>query len=373
MSNIAEEKSLTPAMQVETPDAFSAAEEARREKMPKTTGEWIYDNIQFWFVKGLILAATAVIGYQAKFGKETNLIHKFQEWCKSTIAAPMEKLGNKTSARVASAMGGDAGKWIGGKTAEVMAVFGGAFASTMVLFHGGNVVAPVVGWFENHRKEIVASGNRKFGKPGEEEKGNEKFANVPQQSAGDIVFGRLTAWVGTFALFFTGFLLLGKTKESGMYKLDWFEEKCARLATGMGKGSKFGHIPMNQEMHHAAKASPELFKGHEKQLFWYKVSRILALDIYATSMGIVVWTLTSRFSARDRQHKAAHDSKEQPIYGFGRTKYYHPGNEKGMPQKDVAEATPADAKTKRLEAPAASHSEGLLQQREENKGAALTL
>lgn len=329
-------------------------DEKRREKMPKTTGEWIYDNIQFWFVKGLILAATAVIGYQAKFGKESNPIRKFQNWCINTIARPMARLGEQAGQSLEKNIGGETGSWMGRKAHEVIAVFGGAFASTMVLFHGGNVVAPVVGWFENHRKDIIASGNRQFGKPGEEEKGNEKFAHVPQQSAGDIIIGRLAAWGTVFLSFFTAFLVAGKMKGTEMYRLDAVEEWCARKVAGLGKGSAFGHIPLHQELHALAKDSPEMFKGHEKQMFWYKVGRILALDVYATSAGILVWNITSRFSAANREHKKAHDLKEQPNFGFGRVKYYHPG---------TAEEAARPETGKRAERPSGSYREAVEQQR----------
>lgn len=306
------------------PVPSSLAEEERRTKLPKTTGEWVYDNIQFWFVKGLILGATALIGYYARFGKDTNVIRKFQKWCMKAIAEPLATAGGKAGESLEKSIGGKTGQWIGDKIKEVMAVFGGAFASTMVLFHGGNLMAPVVQWFENNRQGIVADANRRWGKPEEVALGDEKFKDTPKQTFGDVIVGRITAWLTVFASFFTAFLVIGKMKHvsnPAMYKLDYFEEFCSRAVSGFGKKSEFAHIPMNKELHELAKETPALFAGKERNLLMYKVSRILALDIYATSMGIIVWNLTSRISARTREHgESFFTGLKQALFGRGEAK-----------------------------------------------------
>gem|GEM_PF-6772328 len=300
------------------------AEEQRRAKLPKTTGEWVYDFIQFWLVKGFILGATAWIGYYARFGKETNFVRKIQQWCQKAIAEPLAIAGGKAGESLEKSIGGKTGKWIGDKTHEVMAVFGGAFASTMVLFHGGNLMAPVVQWFENNRQGIVADANRRWGKPEEVALGDEKFRDTPKQTFGDVIVGRITAWLTVFASFFTAFLVIGKMKHlsnPAMYKLDYFEEFCSRAVSGFGKKSEFAHIPMNKELHELAKETPALFAGKERNLLMYKVSRILALDVYATSMGIIVWNLTSRLSARTREHgESFFTGLKHTLFGRGEAK-----------------------------------------------------
>lgn len=283
----------------------SEEEEERRAKLPKTVGERAYFWFQFIFVKGLILGATAFIGYHAKFGSETGalgFIRKFQQWCIRWIEKPIAGAGERAGEKLAKSIGGERGRWLGAKTHEVIAVFGGAFASTMVIFHGGNVVAPVVQYFENHRRQFINGVNRRWGKPGDEALGNEKFEFLPHQTAGDVVKGRLTAWLTVFGSFFTAFLLIGKVKGSGTYRLDAFEDWSARVVSGLGKGSKFGHIPVTQDLARLAAEKPDMFAGAERNLLWYKTSRILALDFYATTMSILVWNFAARLSARSRRH-----------------------------------------------------------------------
>jgi hypothetical protein len=277
-------------------------EEARRTKLPRTTGETAYDWINFWAIKGLILAATAAIAYPGKFGKETNLIRKVQAWCVDHVALPLQGHGEKLGALIPQKIGGKVGIWLGAATQKTVTLFGFAFASTMVLCHGGNVVAPVVQWFENHRRGIIAKVNHRWGKPGEEEIGNEKFEFLPHQTASDVVKGRVMAWLTVFSAFFTAYLLVPKLKEPAMHPLDAFEEGAARWIGRLGKTSPFGAIPLTQDLHELAKAEPARFLGHEGNLFRYRLTRILALDFFATSAGILIWNLTSRVSALARKH-----------------------------------------------------------------------
>lgn len=288
-------------------------------KLPKTIGERAYNGIQFWFVKGLILAATAFFGYYAKFGSETNLFRRAGLWTKKNIQIPVGKLGEAAGINIERAIGGaqesareKIGHWIGAKAHEIIAVLGAATAGTLVLGHGGNIVAPVVEWFENHRKKIIAYVNRHWGKPGDEALGNEKFKDLPKQNAWDVIKGRIVAWTGAYLIFVTGYILAGKLKGTHMYRVDALEERWARQLTGFkkifgfgGLGKEIENIPVHYELNNLAHEHPEmahLLQGQEKRLFRYKIARIVALDFFVTSATIIMWNITSRLSAHARVH-----------------------------------------------------------------------
>ncbi len=283
--------------------AKNEANSQQRASQHKTIGERAYNGIQFWFVKGLILAATATIAYFARYGEETNWIRKMQVFFIDYVQKPMGSLGEWTGNQIKGGTPGPVRNWIGDKAHETIAVLGAAFASTMVLFHGGNVVAPVVQWFENHRKHIIASVNRRWVNPGDDALGNEKFKDLPKQTAGDVVKGRIMAWITVFGTFVGAFLLAGKVKGADMYRFDWYEEWFSRMTSRFSKkGAPFAEYAMHPTLDTLAKSAETsaLFASHEKRLFGYRISNILAMDIYATTMGIVVWNFFSRLSAKTR-------------------------------------------------------------------------
>lgn len=240
----------------------------------KTTGEKFYDGLQFSIGQASILVATAAIAYVARFGKDSygpvpNVLKKFQGWMNDKL------LHNKIYPL--------------GEKGEFSTRLAGSLASTVVLFHGGNLFAPVMHYLENNREKIATYANKRWGKPGEVEVGHERLKDVPKQSWGDVIKGRVVAFLMVFASFTAIDTILGKDK-SGAYLFDKYEEAFARKVTGLTKNGKvIAGIPITEKL------TAEL-AGNSA----YKFSKILALDLYATSAGIAIWSFISRLSAKNR-------------------------------------------------------------------------
>ncbi len=238
----------------------------------KTTGEKAYDRIQFAIGNVFILFFTAVIAYVAKYGKDKygpvpNVFRKFQDWLYDKLlhnkVFPLEEKG---------------------EFAKRMA---GATAGTMVLFHGGNLFAPAMRWLENNREKIATAINKRWGKPGEVEAGHERLKDAPKQSWGDVIKGRIAAWLIVFASFATADTILGKDKKTGMYKFDKYEEWFGRKVAGLvPSGKELSKVPMEQPLNPAQSSNSA-----------YRFSKILALDLYATSAALIIWNFVSRLSA----------------------------------------------------------------------------
>lgn len=268
----------------------------------KTTGEKWFAVGRFLVGKAWIMVFTAAIAYVAKHGKDEyrgipNYIKQFQGWLQDTV-----KVKERTG---------------------FPQLLAGAFASTMVLFHGGNIFAPVMKWMENSKEKVVTAINKRWGKEGEVERGHERLKDEPKQGWGDVFKGRVAAWAIVFTSFMAAYVVIGKHKETRSYHLDryeeWFGRKLGNIHSWLqGKEAIFPKLSI----------LAELPKGGELETDkWYRFGKICALDVYATSAAIAIWTFISRISARKKQ-----DAKNQADA--------HPSAEPALSlaDKDVAQA-----------------------------------
>lgn len=244
----------------------------------KTTGEKYYDIFQFTVGKAWIMVFTAALAYLARYGKEKygpvpnifkSVQEKFYDGLLNNKVFPMAHRG------------------------EFWTRLAGAAASTMAICHGGNLFAPILKWMENSREEISNYFNKHWGKPGEVEVAHERLKHLPKQSWGDVIKGRIGAWLLVFSSFLTLDRIIGKSEKSGMYYFDMYEEKFGRLVAGITRGGKeIMHTPLAQK----------LTKEQSTNKI-YRTGKILALDFYATSAAIIIWTAISRLSAKKRYDK----------------------------------------------------------------------
>lgn len=248
-----------------------------------TTGEKLYSTVKFITADVFILAATALLAYVARYGKESyvgipNYLKKFQDSFHKKL------LDNKILPL------GKANKEWGERLA-------GAAASATILMHGGNAFILPMKWFEDNKKKIVAYFNRQFGKDGEEEAGNKRLHHEPMQTWGDVIKGRFSAWGLIFSAFVSFDFLLGKSKKNGehdgMYYLDQYEEKFGRWLAGFTKsGKEIAKYPVRQEL-------PATLSHNTT----YRFGKILALDFFATAISVVTWDFISRVSAKKRREE----------------------------------------------------------------------
>jgi hypothetical protein len=254
----------------------------------KTTGEKAYEVTQFLFGKVFIIAITAVLAFMADprhegpnkimgipLGSLPKWMKGFQKWAHGKMLdnkiLPMR--GNPTTERI-------------------------ALISSFVLLtsHGGNLFTPFIHWLENSKESISQFFNRAIGKPGEVEKAHEKLKDEPKQSWWDTIKGRAI----TFPLNFAAIIALDATinkvfgkHKSGHYYFDAYEEKFSRMFAGFSKtGKDIAAVPIKESLTKAQAAH----KG-------YRFGKVIALDIYFTSIALAMWTAISRLSARKRHEK----------------------------------------------------------------------
>jgi hypothetical protein len=248
------------------------------KELPKTSGEKFYDVFQFVFGKIFILAVTAWLAFTAdqKHGPEKflgmpNYLKKFQgEFHKKLLKNRIYPLAEK---------------------GEFANLFANAAASTMILSHGGNFFAPFIKWLENSKEKISNFYNKRWGQEGEVEIAHERLKDNPQQTWPDVIKGRVIAWTTVFAAMLTAFTVIGKDKKTGMYWLEKYEEKFARGMAGFSKtGKEIAATPVAKELTEAQKAHGV-----------YRFGKVVALDLYATTAGIIIWNIFSRKFAKDRQ------------------------------------------------------------------------
>jgi hypothetical protein len=256
----------------------------------KTTGEKYYDVFQFLTGKAFIIAITAVLAFAAhpkyaedKYFGVPNYLKKFQIWFK-------DKLLNNKALPLA-----DRGEY-GTRLAA-------ALASTMTLFHGGNLFAPMLKWLENDREKISTYFNKKFGKPGEVEAGHERLKDLPHQTWGDVAKGRAVAFTTVATSFITADAVLGKDSKTKRYWFDKYEDWFGRKVAGLTKaGKEIAATPMAVEL------TEEQLKNRT-----YRFGKIIALDLYATSAAIIIWNTISRLSAKKRAHKQRETSITEDV------------------------------------------------------------
>ena len=256
----------------QTPEAAQKIEEP-----PKTRGEKFYDIFQFFSGKIFIIAVTAALAFTAdqKYAPEKiagvpNYLKKFQGWFhKQVFHNPIYPVAEK----------GDFAKLVGG-----------GLVSTMILSHGGNFFAPFIRWLENDREKISNAYNKQFGTPEEVEITHERLKDIPKQNWMDVAKGRAMAWGTVFGAMVTAYTVAGKEKKSGRYWLDIYEDAFARKFAGLtAAGKEIAATPVAKALTEAQQAN-----NH------YRFGKVLALDLYATSAGIVIWNMFSRKSAKSR-------------------------------------------------------------------------
>ncbi|MFW0776947.1 MAG: hypothetical protein ACN2B6_04420 [Rickettsiales bacterium] len=263
-----------------------------------TTGERKFSWLKFGVAEVFILGMTAVIAYVARYGKDKygaipNYIKQFEEWFGGKLKVDDRK-----------------------GTAKLIT---GALASTMVTFHGGNVFAPAMKWFENSKGKMVDYFNKKYGTPEELEAGRIRVEEEPKQTWTDIIKGRLVA----FAIVFTSFV--GATAAAGKSVIK--DNDGNVLLNKEGKavkeyrfvkfedwvGTKFASLTKDGERIANMNKLERIGNMNAKTNTSYKYGRILALDVYATTAAIIIWNVISKMSANKRhaQSKSTDTVEEQ--------------------------------------------------------------
>lgn len=257
----------------------------------KTTGEKYYDRLQFAIGNVFILTATAVIAYIARYGKDSygpvpNFIKKFQDGLQKRL------IENRVLPLKNPAQPDGSTKTMARFDRERLA---GVISNTTVLWFGGTAFSPAMRWMENNRPKIVDYFNRRWGKQGELEAGHERLKNLPKQTWGDVLKGRVVAWLTVFSAFTTFDVLSKPDKKTGMDLLDKYEEFFGRKFAGLTKsGKEISKTPLTQPLTEQQKKNPP-----------YLFSKLLALDLYATTVSLIIWIVSSRSSARKRAEKNA--------------------------------------------------------------------
>jgi hypothetical protein len=280
---------------------------------PQTTGEkWFY-RLKFATGEGVILFLTAIIAYAARyvdhFGPIPNYLKKFQDGIYSVLA--------------------------NNKRYPVNERLAGTIAGTTILMHGGNLFTPVMKWMEDRKESIVTYINKRWGKPGEVEAGHERLKDEPKQNWGDVIKGRLVAWLTVFSTFVGIDAIIGKdkntlgTNDKPIYYFDKFEEMFGRWVARI-------RTPVGQALTEA-----------ETKSRTYRFGKILALDIYATAASLLVWTIVSKFSAalRGKKHPSAPVENDDPTVNIAQA--IATGKEDiSIADKESKKDSPASNKTK---------------------------
>jgi hypothetical protein len=290
----------TTSATTDTPANQADISRGQSLKLPKTTGERYYDVLQFLAGKAFIVAISAVIAYEARYGKEhygkvPNYLKRFQTGFEKTLNDnPIMPLGKS----------------------EVGRYISGAAASTTLTMWGGNLFAPFLKWFENNKEKIANHYNKKHGKPGEVEIAHERLKDLPKQNWMDVIKGRVAGWVIVCGTFIGADLAMSKNPETGMRRLAQYEEWFGRKLAGVTKaGKEIANTPITKQLTKAQSSNKT-----------YRYGRIIALDFFATSAAIIIWNAVSRMSAKKRSrlekapddapaYKSSNDAPEIPIAG----------------------------------------------------------
>lgn len=258
-----------------TPDKKNTIEPVLKDP-PKTTGEKWFHALRFGIAETVIMGLTAVIAFESSkhgrnnFGPIPNYLkraeQKFEQWVQ-----PLARRG------------------------ENGAIVAGALASTMITFHGGNLFAPVMKWLQDNQEKIVTAINKKHGKPGEVEAGQQRLEHRTKETWGDILKGRVASWLMVFTAFVGADMVAGKNA-AGKRHFEAFQEKFAEKLTKI--------VRPGQPVNTAGK------------LFQY--NKIIALDIFATTAAVLLWTSVAKFSAIMRGRKSREAVEEREAFNAGR-------------------------------------------------------
>lgn len=278
-----------------------------------------------------MLGLTAALAYiaspeygPAKLGPVKNYLKSFSKWTE-------EKLLHNSVMPLAER--GDFGK----RLAK-------SIATTTILVHGGNLYIPVYKAIQDRKENIVDTVNERWGKPGEVEAGKERLKHQTKETWGDVIKGRFAAWGIVFASFFGADMLAGRDMKDShqRYRFDKFEDKFGRWVAGFTKGGEeIAKVPMTDVL-------PEALAANKT----YRFGKILALDIYATTAAIAIWTAISRVSAIARGRKRHELAEERQAFAAGREavieqEQKNAGDQNGtIPQeKKLSHASRLDAPT----------------------------
>jgi len=264
--------------------AHAAAGKKSHVILPKTTGEKWFDGVRFTLAEAVILTLTATLAYVSRHGKETYF--GIPNYLKRMDDALLKK----------------AGKIPEGPKQRLRV----ALAGTTILFHGGNAFIPIKEWLQTHKESIVTHFNKRFGKPGEVEAGKERLSRQEKETWGDVIKGRVVAWTTVFASFVGADLATGSYKDGphkGKYKFDVFNEKVGKhVASWTEEGKRI--IAENPE------GGQLLIDALEKNRT-FNLGKILALDVFATTVCVFLWNAVSRLSAMLR--KESREEETVPI------------------------------------------------------------
>jgi hypothetical protein len=285
---------MEPATQEKVVDTTPAAppdqaqQPAAQKPLPnleKTTGEKWFKVLRFAVAEAVILTLTAAIAFVAwhgkdKYGPVPNYLKRMQKKFESLIIPASAKDAN--------------GEILKEKKNDLGILFGVAAAGTMVTFHGGNLFAPVMKGMQDKREDIVTAINKRWGKPGEVERSHERLKHEAKETWGDVIKGRIAAWLTVFVSFFAGDIIAGTDKE-GLRRFEKFTTRVGRKVAGITGGEEGKHI--------AEMPLRELIESPPKNKS-YLFGKILALDVFATTAAIAIWTTISKISAMLRHEKS---------------------------------------------------------------------
>ncbi len=311
---------MSSTQPIKQPALDPEAKEKKAEALnasPKTTGEKWFSRIRFASGEVVVLGLTAAIAYIAspkygpdKFGPVPNFLKKTSAWIEKKLLynklLPLSEKG------------------------EFGAILAGALAGSTILVHGGNMYVPVYKALQDRKGKIVDSVNKRWGKPGELEAGREHLKHQTKETWGDIIKGRFAAWGVVFASFLSADLIAGKDK-SGKRRFTRFEESFGELFSKVTKrGREIAKEP-NKVLR------MELLEENKS----FRFGKILALDIYATTAAIALWTAISKFSAIVRGKKKREAREEKAAFSAGK----QAGAEEEKILLTTAEPAPAKAVT----------------------------
>jgi hypothetical protein len=262
------------------------------EKLPKTPGEKFYGITQFIVGKVFILAATAALAFVADkdkgpdkiFGTVPNFLKSWNISLQNALEKPPIKVKER---------GPHAG------------LFAYATVSMLVLSYGGHAFAPFIRWFENSKEKIANAYNKRFGTERDVAITKERLKDEPKQNWGDVIKGRIMAMLTVFVSILGVYSLVGRTKygdrtevhdkDGKEFRMELYEDYVGRGVAGIfggKKGKEIWQTPMKQSL-----------TKEQKHNRTYEFGKILAIDVFATSMGLIMWNLFSRNSAKKRHEK----------------------------------------------------------------------
>lgn len=257
------------------PELVKHADFSPEKTLPETKGERGFRLLRFWIAEVVVLALTAAIAYSARYNEAGTI---------SKISKKLEGLAKQVVGTDETTPHGRLGK---------------SFADAMVTFHGGNVFAPFLYAMERKKGVIVNFINERFGTPEEVEIGKLRVENEPKPSFLSVLKGRLVAFAIVFSSFSLADQLLGYTTDPADTgkKIFRFNKYVDNVSQWFGE--KFGPTGIDYST-----ITDETIKDAPKS---YKLGGILALDVYATTAAITIWTAFNKIFAR-REDKAKSDN-----------------------------------------------------------------